>query len=202
MIAREPRTGLRNTALFIAVIGLIFAIYAVGMGVIPGAILSGTSPGPGVQPPSDEARRGREIYIGEGCAYCHTQQVRPLEQDRVFGRPSAPGDFAYATPELLGTERTGPDLSNVGARQSDVWEAIHLYQPRALVADSVMPAYPWLFALKDAAAPSDITVPIPPRFVSRGKIVVETPESRALIAYLRQLKQAPLPAPAAMEQAP
>jgi cytochrome c oxidase cbb3-type subunit 2 len=64
-----------------------------------------------------------------------------------------------------------------------------------------MPAYPWLFALKDSAGPSDTTVPIPPRFVPTGKIVVETPESRALIAYLRQLKQTPSPTPA-MEQAP
>lgn len=195
MIAPEPRKGLSNTGLFVVVIGSIFAAYAVGMAVIPGAILSKTPPGPGVTPPDAEAQRGRALYVSEGCAYCHTQQVRPLEQDRAFGRPSAPGDFAYATPELLGTERTGPDLSNVGARQSDVWEAIHLYQPRALVAASVMPSYGWLFATKDAAGPGDVTVPVPPEFVPKGKVVVETPESRALIAYLRQLKQAPLEKP-------
>jgi cytochrome c oxidase cbb3-type subunit 2 len=188
----EPRKGLRNTGVFVVVIGAIFALYAVGMGVIPGAILSKVPPGPGVMPLDAEAQKGRHIYVGEGCAYCHTQQVRPLEQDRVFGRPSAPGDFAYSTPELLGTERTGPDLANVGARQNDVWEAIHLYQPRAVVSASVMPAYSWLFTTKTSAAPGDITVPVPEEFVPKGKVVVETPDSRALIAYLRQLKQAPL----------
>jgi len=188
----EPRGGLRNTGVFVLVIGAIFALYAVGMGVIPGAILSKTPPGPGVMPLNAEAERGRALYVSEGCAYCHTQQVRPLEQDRVFGRPSVPGDFSYATPELLGTERTGPDLSNVGARQSDVWEAIHLYQPRALVASSVMPSYAWLFAIKDAAGTGEAAVPVPAEFVPKGKVVVETADSRALISYLRQLKQAPL----------
>ena len=101
--------------------------------------MSATRPSPGVLPLSSAAQRGRDIYVGEGCSYCHTQQVRPLARDRVFGRPSTAGDYAYDTPELLGTERNGPDLSNIGARQpSDVWQEIHLYEPRALVAGSIM----------------------------------------------------------------
>jgi cytochrome c oxidase cbb3-type subunit 2 len=89
--------------------------------------------------------------VASGCSYCHTQQVRPLPQDAVFGRPSAPGDFTYQTPELLGSERTGPDLTNVGARQaSTVWQYIHLYNPRAVVPQSIMPAFEWLFEVEIA----------------------------------------------------
>jgi cytochrome c oxidase cbb3-type subunit 2 len=102
---------------------LVYLGLALLMGVFPGIALSPTPPGPGVKPLTPIEAEGRDIYVADGCSYCHTQQVRPLPQDKVFGRPSAPGDFAYQTPELLGSERTGPDLSNVGARQaSDVWQ--------------------------------------------------------------------------------
>ena len=93
---------------------LVYATLAMLMGVLPGIALSNTPPGPGVKPLTPLQTEGRDIYVANGCSYCHTQQVRPLPQDKVFGRPSAPGDFAYQTPELLGSERTGPDLTNVG----------------------------------------------------------------------------------------
>ncbi|MBN9592043.1 MAG: cbb3-type cytochrome c oxidase subunit II, partial [Alphaproteobacteria bacterium] len=113
---------------------LVYAGLALLMGVLPGIMLSQTPPGPGVKPLTPLEAEGRAIYVANGCSYCHTQQVRPLAQDKVFGRPSAPGDFAYQTPELLGSERTGPDLTNIGARQpSAVWQYIHLYNPRAVV---------------------------------------------------------------------
>lgn len=174
----------------------IYGFLAIMMGVVPGTVLSKTPPSPGLSPLSAAAVRGREVYVAEGCSYCHTQQVRPLAQDRVWGRASVAGDYAYATPELLGTERTGPDLSNVGLRQpSKVWNSIHLFEPRALVSASIMPAYPWLFAIKDHADPGDIVVSVPPEYAPKGGVVVETREEQDLLAYLASLKQPALPSP-------
>jgi cytochrome c oxidase cbb3-type subunit II len=175
----------------------IYAFLAIMMAVIPGMILSKTPPSPGLVPLSAAASRGRDAYVGEGCSYCHTQQVRPLAQDRVWGRASTGGDYAFSTPQLLGSERTGPDLTNIGARQpSDVWQSIHLYEPRALVHASIMPAYPWLFVAKDHAAPGDVVVSIPPAYAPRGKVIVATREEQYLVAYLKSLKQPALPAAA------
>lgn len=77
---------------------LVYAGLALMMGVLPGMFLSRTPPGPGVKPLTAIEDEGRAMYVSNGCSYCHTQQVRPLTQDKVFGRPSAPGDFAYQTP--------------------------------------------------------------------------------------------------------
>lgn len=188
----DTRSVMQNLTSFSIVSGTIFALYAIGMAIVPGAVLSRTQPTPGSIALSSQAQRGRDVYIGEGCAYCHTQQVRPLAQDRVWGRPSVPGDFAYATPELLGTERTGPDLTNVGVRQADLWNEIHLYQPRSLIAQSIMPSYKWLFVTKTKADRGDVVVPVPPAFAPAGTVVIATPDLLALVAYLHQLKQAPL----------
>ena len=175
----------------------IYAFLAIMMGVIPGTVLSKTPPSPGFVPLSAAAARGRDAYVAEGCSYCHTQQVRPLAQDRVWGRASVASDYAYSTPELLGTERTGPDLSNVGVRQpSEVWQSIHLYEPRALVNASIMPAYPWLFVAKDHATPGDVVVSVPPEYAPKGKVIVTTREEQDLVAYLESLKQPALPSPA------
>jgi cytochrome c oxidase cbb3-type subunit 2 len=169
---------------------VIYALLAVIMGVVPGIVLSETKPTPGISPLSGAAARGREVYISEGCSYCHTQQVRPLAQDLVFGRPSTRGDYAYATPQLLGTERTGPDLTNVGGRQpSAVWNYIHLYEPRAVVSASIMPAYPWLFIVKAHAEQGDVTVPVPPGYAPAKAVVVAGPDATALVDYLQSLKQ-------------
>ena len=183
---------MQNLTTFSLVCGAIFLVYAIGMAVIPGAVLSRTRPTAGTAALSALAQRGRDVYIGEGCVYCHTQQVRPLAQDRVWGRPSIASDFAFATPELLGTERTGPDLTSVGARQNDLWNEIHLYQPRALVSQSIMPSYKWLFVTKAKADAGDTVVPVPAAFVPPGQVVIATPDVLALVAYLQQLKQAPL----------
>src|SRR5579872_521689 len=187
--------GMNDVRVLVISAALVYALLAIMMGVIPGTLLSATPPGPGVVPLSDAAQRGREIYVGEGCVACHTQQVRPLAQDRVFGRPSTAGDYAYATPELLGSERNGPDLSNIGTRQpSTTWQLMHLYQPRSLVSDSIMPAYKWLFVVKDHPDPGDVVVPVPKGYAPAGKVVVATPAALDLVAYLNSLKQAPLPA--------
>jgi cytochrome c oxidase cbb3-type subunit 2 len=172
---------------------LVYAGLALLMGVMPGIELSGTPPGPGVEPLTPLQAEGRAVYVANGCSYCHTQQVRPLDQDKMFGRPSAPGDFAYATPELLGSERTGPDLSNVGVRQpGTVWQFIHLYNPRAVVPDSIMPAFDWLFDVVDAAPAGVNAVPVPKAFAPPRGVVVPSRQAEALVAYLASLKQAPL----------
>jgi cytochrome c oxidase cbb3-type subunit 2 len=181
----------------LAIVGGSAAVYlvlALAMGVFPGIELSHTAPGPGVQPLSALQAQGREIYVANGCSYCHTQQVRPLAEDRVFGRPSARGDFAYQTPELLGSERTGPDLINVGVRRgSDVWQYMHLYNPRAVVPESIMPSFAWLFQVVDNAPPGVAAVPLPPPYAPAHGVVIPTPQARALVAYLLSLQQAPLP---------
>jgi len=173
---------------------LVYAILALAMGVLPGIVLSGRTPGPGVEPLTALQAEGREVYVANGCSYCHTQQVRPLPQDKIYGRPSAPGDFAYQTPELLGSERTGPDLTNIGVRQpSAVWQYMHLYNPRAVVPESVMPAFDWMFEVVDHAPPGVTPIPLPKAYAPAVGVVVPTYAAKALLAYLLSLKQPPLP---------
>jgi cytochrome c oxidase cbb3-type subunit 2 len=173
---------------------LVYAGLAIVMGVLPGITLSQTPAGPGVKPLTPIEAEGRDVYVANGCSYCHTQQVRPLPQDQGFGRPSAPGDFAYQTPELLGSERTGPDLTNIGARQpSTVWQYIHLYNPRAVVPQSIMPSFDFLFDVVDTAPAGVTPVALPKAFAPPHGVVVPRPEAKALLAYLLSLKQPPLP---------
>jgi cytochrome c oxidase cbb3-type subunit 2 len=169
---------------------LVYAGLALLMGVLPGIMLSQTPAGPGVKPLTPIEAEGREVYVANGCSYCHTQQVRPLSQDKVFGRPSAPGDFAYQTPELLGSERTGPDLTNVGARQpSAVWQYIHLYNPRAVVPESIMPSFAWMFEVVDKAPKGVTPVPLPAAYAPPHGVVIPSQKAQALLAYLLSLKQ-------------
>lgn len=104
---------------------------------------------------SEKALKGRKIYIREGCWYCHTQQVRPwkvvdekiegVPADADLGRPSDPRDYVNDKPHLLGTERTGPDLSHVASRKAmKDWHIRHLKDPRSEVKGSIMPAFPYL----------------------------------------------------------
>jgi cytochrome c oxidase cbb3-type subunit II len=173
---------------------LVYLVLAVLMGVLPGIMLSNTPPGPGVIPLTALQAQGRAVYVASGCSYCHTQQVRPLDQDKVFGRPSAPGDFAYQTPELLGSERTGPDLTNVGKRQSSVvWQYIHLYNPRAAVPQSIMPAFDWMFQVVDSAPPGVTPVVLPKVYAPTHGVVVPRHDAQALVAYVLALKQPPFP---------
>lgn len=89
---------------------------------------------------------GRDIYISEGCHVCHTQMVRPLEPEvKRNGRPNKEADDIYEFPNLWGSKRTGPDLTNLGRKYSDQWHVIHLTDPRKVVPTSIMPSYPWLF---------------------------------------------------------
>ena len=86
--------------------------------------------------------RGRNIYRREGCFYCHTQFVR--YQDRESGEMVAAGDYRNETPHVLGTERTGPDLSNIGGKYPDAWHRAHHINPRALKPGSIMPSFSYL----------------------------------------------------------
>jgi len=145
-----------------------------------------------LKPYTDQQERGRAVYIANGCVYCHSQQPRDrkLGPDlaRGWGRPSVPADYYYDRPHLLGSMRTGPDLFNIGVRQpSKDWHLGHLYQPRAYVRGSIMPAYPFLFRVKDAAEEGDQVVNLPPGDGPIGKVVVATPEALDLVKYLQGL---------------
>ena len=148
---------------------------------------------PGLKPYTPAQARGREVYVANGCVYCHSQQPRDrnLAPDfsRGWGRASVPADYIYDKPHLLGTMRTGPDLFNIGARQpSKDWHLGHLYQPRAYVPGSIMPAYPYLFIVKDAAEPDEQAVTLPSGYhPGAGKVVIATPDALDLVKYLQGL---------------
>ena len=99
---------------------------------------------------------GRDIYIREACSTCHSQQIRPLVAEvQRYGTFSRAGEFVYDRPFLWGSKRTGPDLHRVGGKYTDDWHRIHMINPRDVVPNSIMPAYPWL-AERMASASNDI----------------------------------------------
>lgn len=161
--------------------------------VMPYLLLKGTPPTPGLMPYTDQQLIGRQTYVANGCVYCHSQQPRDIKQApdalRGWGRATVAGDYAYDTPHLMGTMRTGPDLMNIGARQpSKDWHLGHLYQPRAYTPGSIMPSYPYLFEVRQgAAAPGETVVNLPPSFAKPGEVVVAKPETLALVSYLISL---------------
>jgi cytochrome c oxidase cbb3-type subunit 2 len=106
---------------------------------------STTQPTAGVTPYSPLRLMGRDIYIREGCVGCHSQHVRTLQAETErYGHYSVAGESVFDRPFLWGSKRTGPDLARVGGRYSDDWHRIHLRNPRDVVPESNMPAYPWL----------------------------------------------------------
>lgn len=160
--------------------------------VLPYLQVRDVPPTPGLRPYTAAEWRGRESYVAHGCVYCHSQQPRAAafapDAKRGWGRAPVAGDYAHDTPHLLGTMRTGPDLLNIGARQpSEQWHLGHLYQPRAFVPGSVMPAYPFLFDVKDQQAAGDVVVSVPAHHQPAGKVVVAKPEALELVAYLKSL---------------
>jgi len=178
----------------VAVAAIGYLALTLVIGILPAFDVQKTQPLSGAHIPTSEETLGRRMYMEEGCGYCHTQFVRDLDLDRPFGRGSVAADYANEEPPMLGTQRTGPDLADVGVRQpSEVWNLIHLYNPRAVVPDSVMPAYPWYFQLKTEADASDVVVPVPQRFAPAGRVVVASPEAIAVVRYLQSLKQLELP---------
>ncbi|MEE9558342.1 MAG: cbb3-type cytochrome c oxidase subunit II [Candidatus Brocadiales bacterium] len=111
-------------------------------------------PTPKGAPYTDDQLKGRWIYVREGCWYCHTQQVRPVRADAGEGAVSQPGDYVNDYPHVLGTERTGPDLSHVGGEFEEEWHRNHFKNPRpqtpeeegmpGKVPGSVMPSFSYL----------------------------------------------------------
>lgn len=106
---------------------------------------STTQPAEGLKPYTALQLAGRDIYTREGCYNCHSQMIRPLLAETLrYGAPSQAGEFVYDHPFQWGSKRTGPDLARVGSKYSDEWHRVHLINPRDLVPESNMPAYPWL----------------------------------------------------------
>lgn len=163
--------------------------------VIPKMLLREVKPMPALAPYTEEQLRGRAVYIANGCMYCHSQQVRDpaftTDVDRGWGsRATVPEDYAYDRPHLLGTMRTGPDLINVGQRLPSVdWHLIHLYDPRAVVEWSTMPAFPFLFEERRPGdvRPGEKVVPVAGPRARPGVAIVAKPEALALVAYLVSL---------------
>ena len=167
------------------------------LALLPSLQLSTIEPTPGTDDYTYEEQLGRDVYLREGCIYCHTQQVRPdgfgADIQRGWGdRGSRPGDYVFDETHQLGTMRTGPDLHDIASRQpSRDWHLAHLYQPRSVSPGSVMPAYPYLFKVKrkSRVRPSEVTVPISPQYAPPGdSVVVATEEALALYEYLMTLK--------------
>lgn len=184
---------------------VVFVLLSLFIAVVPAYQMQDVSPLPNQAELTESELKGLNIYISEGCVACHTQQVRNIEMDKMWGdRPSIPSDYYYSksrmdiwrqSPSLLGSERTGPDLTNVGVRQPAIqWHLLHLYNPRTVVEESVMPAYPWLFEAKANPNENDMVVPVPPKFIKSGDTkIIATQEAMDLVAYLQTLKQTPLP---------
>jgi cytochrome c oxidase cbb3-type subunit 2 len=127
---------------------LILVVLAVG-GVVEIVPLffqrSTTRPVAGLKPYTPLQLAGRDIYVREGCYNCHSQMIRPFRAETLrYGHYSTAGEFVYDHPFQWGSKRTGPDLHRVGGKYSDEWHRIHLMNPRDLVPESNMPAYPWL----------------------------------------------------------
>lgn len=99
----------------------------------------------GVEPYDPVRLAGKDIYVREGCYACHTKMVRALRAEtQRYGHHSVAVESVYDRPHQWGSKRTGPDLARVGGKYSDEWQRLHLIDPRAVVAESNMPAYPWL----------------------------------------------------------
>lgn len=145
------------------------------------------------QAPYTEAElKGRKVYIDNGCIYCHSQQVRdPVAgADKHFGwgRASLPSDYIYDKPHLLGTMRTGPDLSNIGSRQpSRDWQHLHLYDPRSLVEWSIMPGFSFLYETASSVeSPRQNAIRIPGM---TDEWLVPSEDAENLVLYLMSLKR-------------
>ena len=151
----------------------------------------------GVKPYTALQLAGRDIYVREGCYNCHSQMIRPFRAETLrYGHYSVAGEFVYDRPFQWGSKRTGPDLHRVGGKYSDEWHRLHLVNPRDLVPESNMPAYPWLEtnAADSASIASHMTalrrvgVPYSDAEIARAAADVRgRTEMDALVAYLQGL---------------
>ena len=181
---------------------LVLVIVAISFGalveIVPLFFIKETTePVDGLKPYTAVQLEGRDIYIREGCNNCHSQMIRPMRAETErYGHYSVAGESVYDHPFLWGSKRTGPDLARVGGRYSDDWHRAHLFNPRDVVPESNMPAFPWLFDAKltgeDTAAKMralrSVGVPYTDEDIAGAKAAVEgKTEIDALIAYLQNL---------------
>ena len=187
----------RNQALLIILVILVIAVGGL-VEIVPLSFQkSVTEPVAGLKPYTPLQLTGRDVYIREGCYNCHSQMVRPFRAEvERYGHYSVAGEFVYDHPFQWGSKRTGPDLHRVGGRYSDEWHRLHLNDPRSLVPESNMPAYPWL--AKSAANAEDIEakmralrrvgVPYGDKEIAGAREELkDKTELDALIAYLQVL---------------
>lgn len=156
-----------------------------------------TEPVAGLEPWTPVELEGRDIYIREGCYNCHTQMIRPLRAEvERYGEFSQAGEFVYNHTFQWGSKRTGPDLARVGGRYSDEWHKAHLYDPRSVVPESNMPAFPWLFTneVNSAKTPNKLkalqTLGVPytdEMIATAAEQTAGVKEIDALVAYLQKL---------------
>jgi cytochrome c oxidase cbb3-type subunit 2 len=156
-----------------------------------------TAPVEGLKPLTALQLEGRDVYIREGCHVCHTQMIRPFRAETErYGHYSVSGESVYEHPFLWGSKRTGPDLARVGGRYSDDWQRVHLVNPRDVVPESNMPAFPWLADnVLDAGATAGkmralraVGVPYTDEDLAGAEAGVSgKTEMDALVAYLQQL---------------
>lgn len=151
----------------------------------------------GLEPYTPLQLVGRDVYVREGCYVCHSQMIRPFRAETErYGHYSLAGEFVYDHPFQWGSKRTGPDLHRVGGRYSDEWHRVHLLNPRDVVPESIMPAYPWFEenAIDDVdiqarmKALQKIGVPYKDENIDKAPAALEgKTEMDAIIAYLQGL---------------
>ena len=186
-----------NNLLMIVLIVLVVAVGGI-VEIVPLFFQRSTTEAtPGLKPYTALQLAGRDIYVREGCYNCHSQMIRPFRAETLrYGPYSQAGEFVYDHPFQWGSKRTGPDLHRVGGRYSDEWHRVHLTNPRDVVPESNMPAYPWLDRTKvDAGAMGTHmgalrTVGVPysdAEIAGAAEAVKDRSELEALIAYLQVL---------------
>jgi cytochrome c oxidase cbb3-type subunit 2 len=158
---------------------------------------STTEPVAGIKPYTPLQLAGRDVYLREGCYNCHSQMIRPFRAETErYGHYSVAGEFVYDHPFQWGSKRTGPDLARVGGRYSDDWHRVHLANPRDVVPESNMPAYPWLARTVLAAddikanmrALTRVGVPYAEADIAKAPDELKgRTEEDAVIAYLQNL---------------
>jgi cytochrome c oxidase cbb3-type subunit 2 len=151
----------------------------------------------GMKPYTALQLAGRDVYLREGCFGCHSQMIRPFRAETErYGHYSVAGESVYDHPFQWGSKRTGPDLARVGGRYSDTWHRDHLVDPRSVVPESNMPAYPWLLKaeIDQEAMPAKLKamrtlgVPYTDTDIANAKVdVAGKTEMDALVAYLQVL---------------
>lgn len=184
---------------------ILFIVLTIVVAILPAINnQNNNAPLPTAEPLSEMAFKGKQVFIANGCVACHSQQVRNVEMDNLWGeRPSIAADYAsntrmswwMNTATLMGTERTGPDLTNIGNRiPTEDWHLVHLFNPRIVVEESIMPSYPWLFEEKSKAVEGEKVVSVPPSLLANSTdVVIAKEEALQLVAYLKSLKQPSLP---------